>query len=386
MKENNKIWSQQDNTYWLRSLGISHKLLPNAIYTVEVDAMGNMFLKEVQKKFAFDYKVYGLEESLVKRVALTAKEVEGNLGILLNGQRGTGKTVTAKLMCNELNLPVIIIDRMIDECHRFLNSIPQDIIIFIDEYEKIFEENYQLLSIMDGAMNSEYKRVFVLTTNELYVNDNLIQRPGRIRYLKTFKDLSRESIAEIVDDCLTNTKYKEEVMRFVSTLQMITVDIVKTICQEVNLHDQSPERFAEFFNVKKVTGKFDVYIVNERGARSTELPFIANAKVSPFEEFEESDHIYINNDYIGRIVDVLDENIVKIHIACYLNELNRTQKKILGIKEDEPSSDNDSTIIKSKKVSLKKDRSDENVKFVEADIIIEISMSEAYHRMYRWVF
>ena len=45
-----------------------------------------------------------------------------------------------------------------------------------------------------------------------------------------------------------------------------------------------------------------------------------------------------------------------------------------------------STIIKSKKVSRKKDHSDENVKFVEADIIIEISMSEAYHRMYRWVF
>lgn len=383
MQENNKIWSQQDDTYWLRSLGISHKLLPNAVYSVEVDPLGNMFLREAQKKFTFDYKVYGLEKGLVDRVAKTAKSVEGNLGILLNGQRGTGKTVTAKLMCNELNLPIIVVDRMIEDCHRFLNTIPQDIVIFIDEYEKIFEENYQLLSIMDGAMNSEHKRVFILTTNDLYVNDNLIQRPGRIRYLKTFKDLSREAITEIVNDCLVDDKYKEDVLRFVSTLQMITVDIVKTICQEVNLHNQAPEQFAEFFNVKKVTGKSDVYVINERGARSTELPFIANAKVTPFENFDEDEHIYINDHYIGKVTEVLDENIVKIHISCWLSELSRIQKKLLGIKDD--SEDPDNGIISSKKKTMRK-RNVENDedKRVDAEIAIEISMSEAYHRMYRW--
>ena len=63
-----------------------------------------------------------------------------------------------------------------------------------------------MLSIMDGATNSEHRRVFLLTTNSLYINDNLLQRPGRIRYLKTFKDLTPEIIEEIVDDFLI---YKE---------------------------------------------------------------------------------------------------------------------------------------------------------------------------------
>lgn len=389
MKENNKIWSQQDNTYWLRSLGISHKLLPNAVYTLELDPLGNPFLKEVQKEFSFDYKIYGLETHLVDRVKKTFSSVEGNLGILLNGQRGTGKTVTAKLMCNALKMPVIVMDRFIEDGHRFLNSIPQDIIIFIDEYEKIFEENFQLLSIMDGAMNSEHKRVFILTTNELYVNDNLIQRPGRIRYLKTFKDLSREAITEIVNDCLTNTKYRDDVLKFVSTLEMITVDVVKTICQEVNLHNQPPEKFAEFFNVKKVSGKFDVYLVDDRGARTTTLPFVANAKVSPNQDFEEDDHIYINNDYIGRIIDVLDENIIKVRISCEEEGLNRTQKKFLGIQQEEEeaihSSNEMEIVAKPSRRKRQSKKVEEEGRIPEAEFNVEISTSEAYNRMYRYV-
>lgn len=389
---NAKIWSQQNDTFWLRSQGISHKLLPNAVYTLEADPLGNMFLAEVQKNFEFDYKVYGLEKSLIDRAVITSKNLEGNLGILLNGQRGTGKTVTAKLMCNALNLPIIVVDRAIENGHRFLNSIPQDIVIFIDEYEKIFEESHHLLSIMDGAMNSEHKRIFILTTNELYVNGNLIQRPGRIRYLKTFKDLSKESITEIINDCLTRQEYKDEVFRFVSTLQMITVDVVKTICQEVNLHNETPEKFAEFFNVKKVSGKFDIYLVDERGERTTTLPFIANAKFSPTEEFEEDNYVYINGDHVGEISEVLDENVIKVKIATWLSNINRTQKKLLDLLTDEDNAAEEKVgtngrVKRRRKLNdeplSKKDAKED--KFIEAEVVLEVVMSEAYHRMYRYM-
>lgn len=60
---------------------------------------------------------------------------------------------------------------------------------------------------MDGVFNSPYRRVFLLTTNNLYVNENLIGRPSRIRYKKTFGNLQPEVVQEYLDDNLKNKKY-----------------------------------------------------------------------------------------------------------------------------------------------------------------------------------
>lgn len=42
----------------------------------------------------------------------------------------------------------------------------------------------------------------LLTTNNLYVNENLIGRPSRIRYKKTFGNLQPEVVQEYLDDNL----------------------------------------------------------------------------------------------------------------------------------------------------------------------------------------
>jgi len=58
------------------------------------------------------------------------------------------------------------------------------VIIFVDEYEKVFRSDGDydgstgILTLMDGALSSEYRRLFLFTTNTLSVNSNLLQRPG----------------------------------------------------------------------------------------------------------------------------------------------------------------------------------------------------------------
>ncbi len=63
-----------------------------------------------------------------------------NMGVLLNGVKGTGKSVTAKLICNELKnfLPIIIVDKAYEGLPQFISKIQQEVIIFIDEFEKVF--------------------------------------------------------------------------------------------------------------------------------------------------------------------------------------------------------------------------------------------------------
>ena len=74
-----------------------------------LDRFENIYLEEYAPEFHFDFKVYGLEHDFIDHVMKTFENTTSNLGILLNGTKGTGKTVTAKILANKMNLPVIIV-------------------------------------------------------------------------------------------------------------------------------------------------------------------------------------------------------------------------------------------------------------------------------------
>lgn len=268
-----KTWSHSGNAYYLRDVSTDEPMLDNGVYNVEVDEKGNLFISKKSEGFEFDFKVYGMEKDFVNRVLKTYNNTTGNLGVLLNGIQGTGKTVTAKILASELKMPIILIGKQYNGMNPFLASIHQDVIIFIDEFEKVYEGesvynpdtnedeksgDSTLLSLMSGAFDTKFRKVFLLTTNELWINKNMLNRPGRIRYKKEFSDLSIDQINEIVNDCLKDPKYKEEIIDFLKPLQLITVDIVKSIVEEVNIHDESPEVCCKDFNVET---KDDVYNV-----------------------------------------------------------------------------------------------------------------------------
>ena len=98
----NKIWNEDGNTYRLRDKTKRLEKLENAVYTLEVDMFG-FYLEKKEKEFTFDHKLYGLETTLIDRICRTYAATSGNLGVLLNGEKGTGKTVTAKIICNRLS-------------------------------------------------------------------------------------------------------------------------------------------------------------------------------------------------------------------------------------------------------------------------------------------
>ena len=225
-------------------------------------------MARIADNFHFGFKLYGLDNNLIGHVIDTyhKQPVKRNLGVLLNGAKGTGKTVTAKVLSNELNLPVILCERPYPGLSKFLASINQDCIFFFDEFEKNFRlkcdddedcAGEDLLSIMDGVYNADHCHVFLLTTNKLKVNDNLISRPSRIRYLKSFGDvIDRKILEEFVDDNLIYPEYKDEIMEFIDTLTMATIDIVKSIVEEVNIHNCGIASFKDFFNVKEAVYKY----------------------------------------------------------------------------------------------------------------------------------
>jgi hypothetical protein len=310
----NLVWEVRGGDFHLtqKQKNVCKELEPG-IYELEPNLFG-FHLSPLSEKFDFPYKIYGLENDIINRTLKYYYNTEkGNIGILLNGVKGTGKTVTSKLLCNKLELPVIIVPKHYENAHDFINSIPQDIVVFIDEYEKIYKESNEMLTIMDGALNAPYRRIFVLTTNNLYIDQNLLDRPSRIRYLKTFSGLLPEVVEEIVDDVLIHKEYKADCITFISTLDIITVDIVKSIINEVNIQDESPFEFKNVFNARTKKGKYRVFI--DTGEK-LDLKF-TGVKVSPRIDFNEntlSSYFYVNDKYIGRVTDVVDYNTLIVDV------------------------------------------------------------------------
>lgn len=242
----------------LRQIENSVKLvdtLPKKIYTIKVMPMTEeLVLEEFADKFQFDFKIYGMESQLIKHIMKTFESTTSNLGVLFNGVKGTGKTITAKLIANEMNLPVIIVDAPYKGLAEFVAKINCPCVLFFDEFEKKFEansdEDASLLSLMDGVYNSPFRRVFLMTTNELHVNKNIIGRPSRVRYRKSFGNLSPEVVQEYLKDNLKDEKYTKDILEFIDSLAISTIDILKSVVEELNIHDIPISEFKNFFNVE----------------------------------------------------------------------------------------------------------------------------------------
>lgn len=255
--KNGRVYKQVENTVQVVDG------LPNKIYNMCYNGMTKeIYLEYFSDKFTFDFKIYGLETKLINHIMNTYNNTTRNLGVLFNGVKGTGKTITAKIIANNTNLPVILINDPLPGLADFIAKISCDCVLFFDEFEKNFNSreghDLELLSIMDGVFNSQYRRVFLMTTNKLSINENFIGRPSRIRYKKSFGNLPLETIKEYLDDNLKDKSREKEIIEFIDTLAISTIDILKCIVEEVNIHNCPVSEFRQFINVEQAPYKYSI--------------------------------------------------------------------------------------------------------------------------------
>ena len=203
-------------------------------------------LEKIDDTFRFNFKVYDLGcEDIVSKIIKTwtsdlFKESNKNLGVIFNGLKGTGKTIAAKLLCNRTGLPVIVISKPVDGMLEFIQSLHFESVILIDEAEKTFREEQEvLLKMIDGVYN-DMRKLYILTTNKLSIDENLLGRPGRIRYIKEFSNLSAKAVNEVIDDNLEDASLKEGVLKVVDSLEISTIDILKAIVDDCNIMGAVP--------------------------------------------------------------------------------------------------------------------------------------------------
>lgn len=220
------------------------KELPADTYRIEFNKMTGFYLT-LHDDLTVNEKVYGPYANKVKKVMNTFTSLDRNMGIILSGPKGVGKSMFARLLAEEgkkLDLPLLIVNCAVPGIDDFISSIEQECIVLFDEFEKTFKEDKEthynpqddLLSLFDGIDNG--KKLYVITCNETRdLSTYFLNRPGRFHYHFMMGTPTGDEIREYMEDNLNDSaKHWIDKVVALGGISAFTYDVLRAIAFELN--------------------------------------------------------------------------------------------------------------------------------------------------------
>ena len=251
--------------------------LPAQVYHVGFSKQTGFFL-ETFNDIEVNEKIYGSHEEKVDKVFKSFKMFERNMGIILSGAKGIGKSLFAKLLsikAVENGYPLIIVDTAYPGIANFLTSITQEVFVMFDEFDKTFKASHDgdwdpqsdMLSLFDGF--SMGKKCFIVTCNKLdKLNDYLVNRPGRFHYHFRFGYPQGDEIREYLSDKL-QSEYHGEIENVVSfaTKVDLNYDCLRAIAFELNLGISFTEAIKDLNIINTELDEYALTIIFKDGTK-----------------------------------------------------------------------------------------------------------------------
>lgn len=244
-----------------------HDSLPVGTYTVKLDQYGNYFLEDVEN-FTRPSKIYGDCTKNTDRILNTFLSRTSSTGVMLTGEKGSGKTLLAKnlsMTAAEKGIPTLVINTPLfgESFNKFIQDINQPVVVIFDEFEKVYNSEDQefLLTLLDGVYESQ--KLFVLTCNDKWrIDQHMRNRPGRIYYMIDFSGLDWQFIEEFCSENLLNTEHVEKVCKISQMFSKFNFDMLKALVEEMNRYDESPQEALSILNAKAEFDSGTNYEVN----------------------------------------------------------------------------------------------------------------------------
>lgn len=244
--------------------GAAHILdtLPADVYTLNFNVLSGFYL-EIDTSFTVPDHIYGDVEVKVNKIIKSYNHKTNNLGVLLSGEKGSGKTMMLRLIskkCQELGIPTVVINKDFEEdfC-KYISNINQRCVIVFDEFEKVFsgDDQSKLLTLFEGVYTSN--KLFILTVNDIYrLSEFFKNRPGRLHYHIEFDSLDEGFIKEYCDRNLDNKKHIGSIINLSKLISKFNFDMLQAIVFECNLHEESPNQAFKMLNIRDVS-RYDTF-------------------------------------------------------------------------------------------------------------------------------
>jgi len=236
-----------------------HDMLPAGNYVVkEMPMDGPLYLEQIES-FEVKGKRYGDLDKNTTRILNTFLDRFTSTGVMLAGEKGSGKSLLAKnlavVAARDHQIPCIVINApwVGDKFNSFIQSIEQPVVILFDEFEKVYDSDDQekALTLLDGVFPT--KKLFVLTCNDKWrIDQHMRNRPGRLYYMIDFKGLDANFIIEYCADNLKGPLqvHVDKLCQIASLFSQFNFDMLKATVEEMNRYDEPPEEALRMLNVK----------------------------------------------------------------------------------------------------------------------------------------
>ncbi len=222
----------------------TYKSLPADTYRVEFSKLSGYYLSK-HNDLVTREKVYGPYAEKVNKVMNTFSHFNRNMGVILSGPKGVGKSMFARLLAEagkKSNLPLLIVDTPAPGIEDFISSIHQECIVLFDEFEKTFktdkDSDYSpqdnLLSLFDGI--DDGKKLYIITCNDTRgLSPFLLNRPGRFHYHFMLSTPTGDEVREYMNDNLVGDarQYIDKIVAL-SGMSSFTYDVLRAIAFELN--------------------------------------------------------------------------------------------------------------------------------------------------------
>ena len=251
-----------------------HDTVPVRVYSVDFNPNTGFYLTIIGDSVDEPPVIYGDLGPRLERCITTYSDSNNSLGILLTGDKGTGKTMFISLLANramlELGLPVVMVRSPYhgEDFERFLKNIGPCCLIF-DEFGKMYKASYRhasesdgpsqakLLSLMDGM--DKTKRLILFSENSEYsISEFMLNRPSRIYYHFRYAKISEDAVEDYLNRHEVTGEMRQGIVEFYRSSGEFTFDILQALVGEMKRYNISITEALQDLNIESRAR--DVYL------------------------------------------------------------------------------------------------------------------------------
>lgn len=234
--------------------------VPAMVYKATIAPQGIILIKD-RKSFDLPQLRFGKHNRYFKQITGGYDRTSKSTGVLLSGEKGSGKSLLAEELGNWMirqDIPVIMISHPMgaEELSLIIRAVGPCMVYF-DEFGKVYNEQKDRERLLTLFSDTSFTGVmFVITGNtQEEFSDYLYNRPQRFRYAIDYgRVIDRETVTDVLTTMKVNPIFHELLYVYTQNGGCRNIDSLMCVVRETaaatsieDLHDR-----CEILNVSKL--------------------------------------------------------------------------------------------------------------------------------------